>query len=92
VGDNGMRILEKHKDLAKYIYIVLRQYPKSERYTLAAVTRRLLGETEKDVKRASVIPNKAVKKRLIEQVDEQRAGLNFLIEMGLELPFVNVEK
>jgi hypothetical protein len=44
------------------------------------------------VKWASVLPNTAVKKRLIEQIDEQRAGLNFLIEMGLELPFVNVEK
>ena len=88
----GMKILEKYKDLAKYTYIVLRQYPKSEKYTLAAETRGVLWDMGKKLKFASRITNKVIKKRLIEQVDEMRSGLDFLVEMGMELQFVNVEK
>jgi ssDNA-specific exonuclease RecJ len=87
-----MKILEKYKDLAKYTYVVLRQYPKSEKYTIAADTRQALWEIGKNLKRAGIVNNKAVKKRLIEQVDEQRFILDFLIEMAVELQFVNIEK
>jgi four helix bundle protein len=87
-----MKILEKFKDLAKYTYIVLRQYPKSEKYSLGADTRRVLWDIGRNLKRASVVPNKTAKKRFIEQADEQRAELNFLVEMGTEMQFVSVEK
>jgi hypothetical protein len=87
-----MKILEKFKDLAKYTYIILRQYPKSEKYTLAAETRTALWDIGKNLKRASVVSNRAIKKRLIEQVDEQRTGLNFMVEMGQELGFLNIDK
>ena len=90
--ETSMKILEKFKDLAKYTYIVARQYPKSEKYTLGAATRQTLWDMGKNLKRASAVPNKAAKKRLIEQVDEQRAALNFLVEMGLEMQFVSMEK
>jgi hypothetical protein len=92
VSESSLKILEKYKDLAKYTYIVLRQYPKSEKYTIAANTRQVLWDMGKNLKRASIIPNKAIKKQLIQQVDEQRYCLDFLIEMALELQFVSVEK
>jgi four helix bundle protein len=92
MSDSSLSILEKYKDLAKYTYIVLRQYPKSEKYTLAAETRQALWGMGKNLKRAGVLSNKTAKKRFIEQVDDQRFELNFLIEMGLELQFVSVEK
>jgi hypothetical protein len=87
-----MKLLEKFKDLAKYTYIVLRQYPKSEKYTIAAETRRALWDMGKRLKKASVISNKIIKKQIIEKVDEDRSELDFLIEMGVEMRFVSVEK
>jgi hypothetical protein len=90
--DASMKILEKFKDLAKYTYIVLRQYPKSEKYTIAADTRQVLWDMGKNLKRASVALNKGAKKRFIDQADEQRTTLNFLVEMGVEMKFVSVEK
>jgi hypothetical protein len=42
--DSGsMKIPEKYRDIAKYAYSVLRQYPKSEKYTPAATIRLLPG-------------------------------------------------
>jgi hypothetical protein len=90
--DASMKILERYKDLAKYTYIVLRQYPKSEKYTIAADTRRALWDLGKSLKRASVTNNKGAKKQFIAQADEQRITLNFLVEMGVELKFASVEK
>lgn len=90
--DASMKILEKYKDLAKYTYIILRQYPKSEKYTIAADTRQALWDLGKSLKRASVTNNKGAKKKFIDQADEQRTTLNFLVEMGVELKFVSVEK
>jgi hypothetical protein len=87
-----MKILERYKDLAKYTYIVLRQYPKSEKYTIAADTRRALWDLGKNLKRAGVASNKGAKKKFIDQADEQRITLNFLVEMGVEMKFVSVEK
>jgi hypothetical protein len=87
-----MKILEKFKDLAKYTYIVLRQYPKSEKYTLGAAARQALWDMGKSLKRASIVPGKTAKRRLIEQADEQRAVLDFLVEMGLEMQFISMEK
>jgi hypothetical protein len=90
--DASMKILEKYKDLAKYTYIVLRQYPKSEKYTIAADTRQALWDLGKNLKCASVAVNRGAKKRFVDQADGQRITLNFLIEMGVELKFVSVEK
>ncbi len=90
--DHSMKILEKYKDLAKYTYVVLRQYPKSEKYTIAAETRQALWEIGTKLKLASKISNKAAKRRLIEQADELRSGLDFLVEMGLELQFISTER
>jgi hypothetical protein len=87
-----MKILEKYKDLAKYTYIVLKQYPKSEKYTIASDTRQALWDMGKNLKRASVAANKGVKKQFIDRADEQRTTLNFLVEMGVELKFVSVDK
>jgi hypothetical protein len=90
--DASMKILEKYKDLAKYTYIALRQYPKSEKYTLSNDTRQALWDLGKSLKRGSIATNRGAKKRFIDQADEQRMTLNFLIEMGVELQFVSVEK
>jgi hypothetical protein len=36
VADNGMKVVQKYMDMAKYVYIVLRNFPRSEKYTMAA--------------------------------------------------------
>ena len=90
--DAGMKILAKYKDLAKYTYIVLKQYPKSEKYTIASDTRQALWDLGKNLKCAGITNNRGAKKRFIDQADEQRIRLNFLVEMGVELKFVSVEK
>jgi hypothetical protein len=37
-----MKVVQKFADTAKYVYVVSRNFPKSEKYSLAADIRRVL--------------------------------------------------
>jgi hypothetical protein len=37
-----MKVYQKWEDMAKYVYIALQSYPKSEKFTIAADTRNAL--------------------------------------------------
>jgi hypothetical protein len=54
----------KYKDLAKHAYIILRQYAKSGKYTIASGTRQALGDMGINLKCAGVAANKGVKEGL----------------------------
>jgi len=92
VSDNSMKVVQKYVDMAKYVYIILRNYPRSEKYTLAADTRRVLWEVGTMLERASVVPAKPEKLRLLQQADIRLSELKFLVRMGMELEFVPFEK
>jgi hypothetical protein len=36
VSDNSMTVVQKYVDMAKYVYIIVRNFPRSEKYALAA--------------------------------------------------------
>jgi four helix bundle protein len=87
-----MKVVQKYVDMAKYVYIILRNYPRSEKYTLAADTRQALWGAGKLLERASLVPGRGEKLRLLEQADMHISELKFLIRMGMELEFVPLDK
>jgi four helix bundle protein len=92
VADNSMKVTQKYVDMAKYVYIVLKSFPRSEKYTLAADIRQALWGAGRLLERASVIPGKIEKLRLLEQADMTITELKFLFRMGMEMEFVPLNK
>jgi hypothetical protein len=90
--DSSMKVVQKYVDMAKYVYIILRNFPRSEKYTLAADIRRDLWEAGTMLERASIVPAKSEKSRLLQQVDMKLSELKFLIRRGMELEFVPFDK
>jgi hypothetical protein len=76
----------------QYVYVVLYNFPKSEKYSLAADIRRILWEAGTLLERAGVVPSKPDKLRLLQQADMKLSELKFLMRMGMELEFVPFEK
>lgn len=87
-----MKVVQKYVDMAKYVYIVLRNFPRSEKYSLAADIRRSLWDAGTALERAGVVPAKSEKLRLLQQADIDLSELKFLVRMGMELEFVPFEK
>ncbi|MDR1902876.1 MAG: four helix bundle protein, partial [Treponema sp.] len=48
-----MKVYQKWEDMAKYIYIALQSYPKSEKFTIAADTRNALMSLGRYIYRAN---------------------------------------
>jgi four helix bundle protein len=87
-----MKVVQKYVDMAKYVYIVLRNFPRSEKYTMAADIRKALWGAGKLLERASVVPGRTEKLRLLEQADLTLSELKFLVRMGMEMEFVPLNK
>jgi four helix bundle protein len=92
MADGSMKVVQKFVDMAKYVYVVLRNFPKSEKYSLAADIRHILWEAGTLLERASVVPSKPDKLRLLQHADMKLSELKFLVRMGMELEFVPFEK
>ncbi|MDR2741764.1 MAG: diversity-generating retroelement protein Avd [Treponema sp.] len=92
MADNSMKVVQKFVDMAKYVYVVLRNFPKSEKYSLAADIRHILWEAGTLLERASIVPSKPDKLRLLQQADMKLSELKFLVRMGTEMEFVPFEK
>jgi four helix bundle protein len=92
VADNSMKVVQKFVDMAKYVYIVLRNFPRSEKYSLAADIRHILWEAGTLLERASIVPSKPDKLHLLQQADMKLSELKFLVRMSTELEFVPFEK
>ena len=90
--DNSMKVVQKYVDMAKYVYIILRNFKRSEKYTLAADIRHDLWEAGTMLERSSVVPVKSEKFRLLQQADMKLSELKFLIRMSMELGFVPFDK
>jgi four helix bundle protein len=87
-----MKVVQKYVDMSKYVYILLRNFPRSEKYCLAADIRHSLWNAGTALERASVIPARSEKLRLLQQADTDLSELKFLIRMGMELEFVPFER
>jgi hypothetical protein len=86
-----LKVVQKYIDMAKYVYIVLRNFPKSEKYSLAADIRHSLWEAGTSLERASVVSAKPEKLRLLQQAATSLSQIKFLVRMGMELEFVSCE-
>lgn len=87
-----MKVYQKWEDMAIYLYGALKQYPKSERFTLAADTTRAAIQAGTAITRASAIPSEAAKRREIEKTDNALAELKILIRLGMKLGFLPMKK
>jgi hypothetical protein len=86
-----MKVYQKWEDMAAYLYVALKSYPKSERFTLAAETARTLWEVGTCLLRANAIGG-AEKRKTIERADNAMVGLRVLLRMGTKLQFLPMKK
>jgi hypothetical protein len=86
-----MKVYQKWEDMAKYLYIALQSYPKSEKYAIAADTRRALMLLGRYIYRANNV-SKLEKRQVIEQADIALVDLKLLVRMGMVLGFMPVKK
>lgn len=84
-----LKLLQKVYDMIQYGYICLRQYPKSEKHTLAAETKRAMFALLK----AIIMANKRYyKKNSIQEADIQLDILRYYVRLGKDLEFLPIKK
>jgi hypothetical protein len=87
----NMKVYQKWEDLAKYLYVALQSYPKSEKFTIAADTRNALMLLGRYIYRANNVP-KLERRKAIEEADLALVDLKLLIRMGMVLEFMLLKK
>jgi four helix bundle protein len=89
-----MKVYQKWEDMAAYLYIALKSYPKSERFTLAADTSKALWRIGTNITRANAVGNnnKTEKRKSVESADMALVELKVLIRMGMRLEFLPLKK
>jgi|SRR5690625_4920811 len=80
-----LKILQKCYDMIEYGYIALRQYPKSERHTLAAETKRSMYELLRLIIRGN---KRYFKKTTLQDIDIELENLRYLIRLSNNLGFL----
>lgn len=84
-----LKILQKTYDLSLYLYQCLQQYPKSEKYALAADTKTAAYE----LLRLLITANKRYhKKTIMQDADIQLGILRHLIRLGKDLGFLPIKR
>jgi hypothetical protein len=88
-----MKVYEKWEELAQYLLMALRSYPKSERYVLAADTRRACILVGRYIYRAHAVSALSTEKReMLRQADMALVDLKLLIRLGMLLGYLAVKK
>jgi hypothetical protein len=87
----NMKVYQKWEDMAKYVYIALQSYPKSEKFTITADTRHALMLVGRYIHRANNVA-KLEKRKAIEQADLVPVDLKLLIRPGMVLGFMPIKK
>jgi len=80
-----LKILQRCYDMIEYGYVALRQYPKSERHTLAAETKRSMYELLRLIIRAN---KRYFKKTTLQDIDIEIDNLRYLIRLANSLGFL----
>jgi hypothetical protein len=87
----NMKVYQKWEDMAKYVYVALQSYPKSEKFTIAADTRNALMLVGRYIYRANNVP-KLERRKALEQADIALVDLKLLIRMGMVLELLPIKK
>ena len=84
-----LKILQKTYDMLQYLYLTLQQYPKSEKYALAADTKLAAYELLKLI----IAANKRYhKKTTMQDADIQLDILRHLVRLGKDLGFMSTKR
>src|SRR5690625_7933940 len=81
-----LKILQKCYDMIEYGYIALRQYPKSERHTLAAETKRSMYELLRLIIRGN---KRYFKKTTLQDIDIELENMSYLIRLSNNFGFLS---
>lgn len=84
-----LKILQKTYDMIQYGYVCLRQYPKSERHTLAAETKKAMFKLLESIIMAN---KKYYKKNAIQIADVSLHALRYYIRLARDLQFLPTKK
>ena len=84
-----LKILQKTYDMIQYGYVCLRQYPKSERHTLAAETKKAMFKLLESIIMAN---KKYYKKNAIQIADVSLHALCYYIRLARDLQFLPTKK
>lgn len=87
-----LKLAQKWEDMAVYLYVAMRMYPKSERHTLAADTTRSALEVGTAIARANVTRMAPLRRKIIEEADAELMRLKILVRLGLRLEFLPMKK
>jgi four helix bundle protein len=88
-----MKVYQKWLDMAKYLYVAVQSYPRSEKYTLGADTRQAMIRVGRYIYRANALNNESPeKRRMIELADLELVDLQLLIRLAVELGFLALKK
>lgn len=82
---NDLMILQKCYDMIEYGYMALRQFPRSERHTLAAEIKRSMYELLKLIIRAN---KRYYKKTTLQDMDVELMNLRYLVRLAHSLGFL----
>ena len=84
-----LRVKQKIEDMMRYAYVSLKQYPKAERYTLAADIRKSMGK----LLRLVITANKRYfKKTTIQDLDIELDILRSYVRISHTLQFLSIKK
>ncbi|NMH83254.1 diversity-generating retroelement protein Avd [Heyndrickxia coagulans] len=87
--EQDLKILQKSFDMLKYGYSALRQFPKSERFTLAADIKQSMYSIIHLIIRAN---KRFYKKTTFQDIDIELEYLRYLIRLAMELGFLPFKK
>jgi len=89
VTTSSLKILQKTYDMILYAYPVLRQFPKSEKHTLAAEIKKTMFNMVRLITRA----NKEYRKAdFLRQLDAELELLRTQVRLSVELRFIPMKK
>ncbi len=84
-----LKIKQKCEDMIVYAYTALRQYPRAEKYGLAADTKKAMYE----LLRLIVVCNKKYyKKTTIQEVDTQLDIVRSFVRMAFKMQYISFKK
>lgn len=84
-----LKVLQKTYDMIQYGYVCLQQYPKSEKHTLAAETKRSMY----GLMNAIIMANKKYyKKNAVQEADVRLETLKYYMRLAKDLKFLPIRK
>ena len=88
-GSKGFKTLQKVKDMFKYAYPALQQFPKSEKFAMVADIKRIMDEV---LEHCIEVQKKKSKKTPLEKMDIALAKLKEYVELSHDLGFLPTKK